>query len=135
MIRKRSDPAGDRLRAQVASLLTELNTLIVGADVRELRVIVAALSSSLAHATARFLEEDARESRREILEGGPALTAQEAALQTGWRPGAHTGFSPRWFYEHWSELPFTVKAGPHGPVRFSKTGLLIWLRGRNEAAG
>lgn len=134
-MRGRGDPAGYRLRGRVGSMLVELNTLLVGADPRELRDIIPALSSSLAHATARLLEEEEQASLLRIEHGGPALNAREAATETGWRRGGHTGFSPRWFYVHAGELPFTVKAGPHGPIRFSKTGLLVWLRGRNEAAG
>lgn len=63
-----------------------------------------------------------------------ALTAAQAARETGWtpqrdrrdgQPGA--GWSARWFYEHADELPFTIRRPGDRAVRFSRAGLRAWI--------
>jgi len=77
-----------------------------------------------------------------VTRGGPALapaeedaalTATQAARETGWRtardrqPGERpAGFSARWFYDHARELPFAIRPGGRA-VRFSRAGLRAWL--------
>jgi predicted DNA-binding transcriptional regulator AlpA len=48
-----------------------------------------------------------------------ALTAAQAARIAA-------GYSPSWFYEHASELEFTIRAPGRG-VRFSESGLRSWV--------
>lgn len=93
-------------------------------DDRELRFV---------EAMADLLKMEARAERfariRHVVsppESGPAMSAKECAAASGWERGKRTGFSPRWFYEHWNELPFAVK-GTGNARRFAGPGFRRWL--------
>lgn len=71
-----------------------------------------------------------------------ALTAAQAARETGWTPiherppgQQPSGFSARWFYDHASELPFTVRRPGDRAVRFSRAGLRAWLAAGGRGRG
>lgn len=123
MVRQGGDPAGDRLRARVGSMLMELNTLLVGANPRDLREIIPALSSSLAHATARLLDE---ETRVDDTGEDRCLTMAEAARESG--------ISERALRE----------AGRRGDLRVIKLGRAVriqegtlaqWIRNHEQGRG
>lgn len=61
---------------------------------------------------------------------GPALSAKECAYESGWRQGQtiRRGFSPRFFYDHASDLPFAIRHGRS--LRFTRAGFLRWLAAR-----
>ena len=58
-------------------------------------------------------------------EHGPAMSARECAHESGWRKGQRTGFSPRFFYDHAADLPFTIRHGRS--LRFARPGFTRWL--------
>lgn len=62
-------------------------------------------------------------------EYGPAMSAAECAHASGWRAGqvVRRGYSPRWFYDHWDELPFAIRPQQGRTRRFASGGFLRWL--------
>jgi hypothetical protein len=61
---------------------------------------------------------------------GRAYHGQELVSDEDWinvkEASRISGFSVKWFYRHWKQLPFARRPSRKG-LRFSKSGLLKWI--------
>jgi hypothetical protein len=112
----------ETLRALVSGLVTQLNTLIVGATVEELHDILAALAASQGHVIAQLLAaNDVRADSRKAPEYYDAR--QVAAI---------TGYSRSWLYENGERLGIAVRPRGAPGLRFPKFAVEVWMERRDR---
>jgi len=112
----------ETLRALVAGLVQQINTLIVGATVEELHDILAALSASQSHATAELL-----------MAADAAMAARLETVYYSARQVAQiTGYSKSWLYENGERLGIAVRPMGAPSLRFPKFAVDYWMHQRER---
>ena len=110
----------DSLRALVAGLVQQINTLIIGATVEELHDILAALASTQSHAIAQLLA--AKDMEVAARQNPEYLTARQTAKLTG--------FSRTWLYDNGERLGIAVRPRGVRGIRFLRAAVQGWLETR-----
>lgn len=112
----------ETLRALVAGLVQQINTLIVGATVEELHDILAAVAATQSHVVAQILAAaDVEAASRQQPQ---YLTVREVVKLTG--------YSRSWLYEHGEALGIAVRPKGAPGLRFPRFAVEGWMERRGR---